>query len=60
MPRQVDDERVLREAARLFRKQGYSATTVRQIAKAACMLLTYGLMEEQHRPRDFRKAFEGT
>jgi AcrR family transcriptional regulator len=38
MPKRVDDERVLREAARLFRKQGYSATTVRQIAKAARML----------------------
>jgi AcrR family transcriptional regulator len=34
----VDDDRVLREAARLFRRHGYAATTVRQIAKASKML----------------------
>jgi AcrR family transcriptional regulator len=34
----VDDDRVLREAARLFRRHGYASTTVRQIAKAARML----------------------
>src|SRR5437762_2704730 len=31
-------DRVLDEAARLFREQGYAATTVREIAKAADML----------------------
>jgi TetR/AcrR family transcriptional regulator, cholesterol catabolism regulator len=34
----VDDDRVLREAARLFRRHGFASTTVRQIAKASRML----------------------
>jgi AcrR family transcriptional regulator len=34
----VDDDLLLREAARLFRQNGYSDTTVREIAKAARML----------------------
>ncbi len=32
------DERILRAAAKLFREQGFDATTVREIAKAAQML----------------------
>jgi TetR/AcrR family transcriptional regulator, cholesterol catabolism regulator len=38
MTKAESNDRVLREAARLFRLQGYAATTVREIAKAADML----------------------
>ncbi len=38
MTKAVDDDLLLREAARLFRQHGYTETTVRQIAKAARML----------------------
>ncbi|MBK7858494.1 MAG: TetR family transcriptional regulator [Archangiaceae bacterium] len=38
MTKSESTDRVLDEAARLFRRQGYAATTVREIAKAADML----------------------
>ena len=38
MTKAESNDRVLREAARLFRLQGYAATTVREIAAAADML----------------------
>src|SRR5689334_3062537 len=38
MTKAESNDRVLREAARLFRIQGYAATTVREIAAAAEML----------------------
>ncbi len=38
MTKAESNDRVLREAARLFREQGYAATTVREIAAASEML----------------------